>query len=253
VLKASIIKNMPNFAVEAELSLAQGILVLFGPSGSGKTTILNCLAGLQTPTAGQISLGDKVFFSSAHHINIPARLRRIGYVFQDYALFPHMTVKDNAQYGVPACSKSCKGNAGQVESLSEVLDMLRISHLRDRYPAQLSGGEKQRVALARALMMEPDLLLLDEPLSAIDAHTRRALQQELKNIQRNRNIPFVLVTHSQRELDTLADEVVFLKDGKAGKAVGRTAPTVGALAAGRGLSGTFPVGDGRHLWTQSVG
>lgn len=214
MLKAAIFKKLPNFAVEAELAIDQGILVLFGPSGSGKTTILNCFAGLQKPTSGQISLGDRLFFDSARNVNIPARLRRIGYVFQDYALFPHMTVKNNTLYGMPSSAMLAKKNAGNANALAEILAMLRISHLRDRYPAQLSGGEKQRVALARALMMEPDLLLLDEPLSALDADTRCALQQELKKIQRIRNIPFVLVTHSKKELDALADTVVFLNNGK---------------------------------------
>lgn len=214
VLKAAIVKKFPNFAIEAELAFEQGILVLFGPSGCGKTTLLNCLAGLQKPSMGQISLGERVFFSSAKKINVPARLRRIGYVFQDYALFPHMTVKDNALYGIPPGACRCADKSGEGISVCEVLDMLRITHLQQRYPGQLSGGEKQRVALARALMMAPDLLLLDEPLSAIDSGTRQALQQELKKIQRTWNIPFVLVTHSRKEMDALADDVVFLKDGK---------------------------------------
>lgn len=214
MLKAAIVKKFPTFAIEAELAFEQGILVLFGPSGCGKTTLLNCLAGLQKPSEGQISLGERVFFSSAKRINVPARLRRIGYVFQDYALFPHMTVKDNALYGIPSGACRCAEKGAEAISVCEVLDMLRITHLQQRYPGQLSGGEKQRVALARALMMAPDLLLLDEPLSAIDSGTRQALQQELKKIQRTWNIPFVLVTHSRKEMDALADEVVFLKEGK---------------------------------------
>lgn len=214
MLKAAIVKKFPTFAIEAELAFEQGILVLFGPSGCGKTTLLNCLAGLQKPSEGQISLGERVFFSSAKRINVPARLRRIGYVFQDYALFPHMTVKDNALYGIPSGACRWVEKGAEAISVCEVLDMLRITHLQQRYPGQLSGGEKQRVALARALMMAPDLLLLDEPLSAIDSGTRQALQQELKKIQRTWNIPFVLVTHSRKEMDALADEVVFLKEGK---------------------------------------
>lgn len=214
MLNASIRKQLPGFSVDVELRFDNGILVLFGPSGSGKSTILNCLAGLQKPTAGRILLDDRVFFCKQQGINIPVRERRIGYVFQDYALFPHLTVKDNALFGLPAGPHRCKKNLGHRMSVRETLEMMEIMHLQNRYPAQLSGGEKQRVALARALMTEPKLLLLDEPLSAIDSQVRQALQKELKKIQRTWKIPFVLVTHSHKEMEALADEVFFLKEGK---------------------------------------
>ncbi len=140
-------------------------------------------------------------------------------VFQDYALFPHMTVKDNALYGIPS---RCKKDQGYRMSVLEVMEMLKITHLQERYPGQLSGGEKQRVALARALMVEPDLLLLDEPLSALDHTTRRNLQAELKQLQRVWRIPFVLVTHSRKEMHALADEVLFLENGKHSKSLHST-------------------------------
>lgn len=215
MLNASIRKELPNFTVDIGLSFDNGILVLFGPSGSGKSTILNCLAGLQKPSAGRILLNNRVFFCKHQSINVPARQRRIGYVFQDYALFPHLTVKDNVLFGLAPGPDRCKKRLGHRMSVKEILEMLKIMHLQDRYPAQLSGGEKQRVALARALMMEPDLLLLDEPLSATDAQIRRELQIELKKIQRTWEIPFILVTHSHKEMEALADEVIFLKDGQA--------------------------------------
>jgi len=196
-------------------------LVLFGPSGAGKTTVLNCLAGLQKPDSGIISLDDKVFFSSKDSINIPARSRRIGYVFQDYALFPHMTVKDNALYGIPG---RCKKDQGYRMSVLEVMEMLKITHLQDRYPGQLSGGEKQRVALARALMVEPDLLLLDEPLSALDFTSRRNLQAELKQLQRIWRIPFVLVTHSRKEMHALEMKSFSWRTGNIPKAFFDTGP-----------------------------
>ena len=211
MLRAEILKKMPGITIDVQLAFSQGILVLFGPSGAGKTTILNCLAGLQKPDSGRISLDDKVFFSSNDAIDIPARSRRIGYVFQDYALFPHMTVKDNALYGIPC---RCKKDKGYRLSVLDVMDMLKITNLQERYPGQLSGGEKQRVALARALMVEPDLLLLDEPLSALDYSTRKNLQAELKQLQRIWRIPFVLVTHSRKEMHALADEVLFLDRGR---------------------------------------
>ena len=210
MLRAEIYKALPGMTIDVKLAFDQGILVLFGPSGAGKTTILNCLAGLQKPDNGLISLGDHVFFSSKEKIAIPARQRKIGYVFQDCALFPHMTVKDNALYGIPS---RCKKDGGYRMSVIDVMEMLGITHLQNRYPAQLSGGEKQRVALARALMVEPDLLLLDEPLSALDFATRKSLQGELKQLQKIWQIPFVLVTHSRKEMHTLADEILFLDKG----------------------------------------
>jgi molybdate transport system ATP-binding protein len=211
MLRANIIKQLPGITIEVNFDFDRGILVIFGPSGSGKTTILNFIAGLRQPDAGHISLDDKVFYSSADQISLAARSRKIGYVFQDYALFPHLTVKDNIMYGIPSRCK--KGKNYRVGTL-DVLEMLKITHLQDRYPAQLSGGEKQRTALARALMVEPDLLLLDEPLSALDHGNRRALQGELRELQRIWRIPFVLVTHSRKEMHALADEIIFLDKGR---------------------------------------
>ena len=211
MLSANITKRLPGISIEVSFDFDRGILVIFGPSGSGKTTILNCIAGLREPDKGHISLDGRVFYSSADHISTPARSRRIGYVFQDYALFPHLTVKDNIMYGIPSQCK--KGKNYRIGTL-DVLEMLKITHLQNRYPAQLSGGEKQRTALARALMVEPDILLLDEPLSALDHGNRKALQGELRELQRVWRIPFVLVTHSRKEMHALADEIIFLHKGK---------------------------------------
>lgn len=223
MLKAAILKKLPGFTVDVELAFDNGILVLFGPSGSGKTTVLNCLAGLQKPSQGHIALDDQVFFCADQKINVPARGRRIGYVFQDYALFPHMTVKENVLFGMPPGPNRCRKKRGYKMSILEVLEMLKITHLQQRYPAQLSGGEKQRVALARALMVEPSLLLLDEPLSALDFQIRGQLQKELKDLQKIWRIPFVMVTHSREEMKALADEVVFLQNGRRALRVPRPA------------------------------
>jgi molybdate transport system ATP-binding protein len=237
VLRATILKKFPGITVDVEFRFEGGILVLFGPSGSGKSTVLNCLSGLLRPDRGDISLGDRLFFSSVRNINVPVRMRRTGYVFQHYALFPHMTVKDNVLYGVPGRHKMKVKDRYRM-SVLEVLDMLKITRLQDRYPSELSGGEKQRVALARALMVEPELMLLDEPLSAVDHAMRRELRDELKQLQRTWKIPFVLVTHSREEMKFLADEVLFMKSGEraghiyiAGKRLG--ADDQSASGAGR--------------------
>ncbi len=211
MLTASIFKKYPGFTVDVEFSFDNGVLALFGPSGSGKTTVLNSIAGLLKPDSGFISLGEKTFFSSAANVNIAARKRRIGYVFQDYSLFPHMTVRENILYGAPAGPPR---NEGPGLNADGILEMLKIERLQGRYPGRLSGGEKQRVALARALMVEPELLLLDEPLSALDFKTRRELREELRQLQRAWKIPFVLVTHSREEMKVLADDVLFLDRGR---------------------------------------
>ncbi|ODA39268.1 ATP-binding cassette domain-containing protein [Desulfosporosinus sp. BG] len=210
MLNAHFKKELPTFDLEVDISLSNGILALVGPSGAGKTTILQCVAGLQTPSWGEINIHDKAVFSSDHGIDIPIRNRRIGYVFQDYALFPHMTVEKNVMYGKPK-----KGNIpNKALTVTNVLEMLKISHLRNRYPSQISGGEKQRVALARALMTEPELLLLDEPLSALDQDTRGTLQQELLKLQAQWKIPFILVTHDVQEAEMLGNQIIKLDRGK---------------------------------------
>ncbi|MEW6048198.1 MAG: ATP-binding cassette domain-containing protein, partial [Bacillota bacterium] len=146
MLSVRLRKKLPDFTLEVDFEWEDGILVVFGPSGAGKTTLLDCLAGLQRPDEGRVELGGRVLFDSERGINLPAQKRGIGYVFQSYALFPHLTVKDNVMYGIRRCK--CRDNRYRL-SVLEVLEALRITHLQNRYPAQLSGGEQQRVALAR--------------------------------------------------------------------------------------------------------
>lgn len=206
LLTVNIIKELPAFSLQIELSVKNEVLVVLGPSGSGKTTLLQCLSGLQKPRRGEIVLNGRVLFSSTARVNLPPRYRRVGYVFQDYALFPHMTVEQNAAYGM-------KGNRQEGLKLQEVLEMLQIAHLARRYPGQISGGERQRTALARALLADPELLLLDEPLSALDYETRHKVRGELKSLQRHWRIPFILVTHDLEEAAFLGDRVVAWKRG----------------------------------------
>jgi molybdate transport system ATP-binding protein len=210
VFKANFKKTLPCFELDVNISLNQGILVLVGHSGAGKTTILQCIAGLQTPSSGEINIHGKTVFSSVLGTDIPIRNRRVGYVFQDYALFPHMTVENNVLYGKP----KKRSHLSHDLTVSKVLEMLKIGHLRNRFPNQLSGGEKQRVALARALMTEPELMLLDEPLSALDTDTRNILQKELLKLQTLWQIPFILVTHDLQEAEMLGDQILEIDRGK---------------------------------------
>ncbi|HEU5370955.1 MAG TPA: ABC transporter ATP-binding protein [Gaiellaceae bacterium] len=174
---------------------------LVGPSGAGKSTVLRAVAGLVRPTGGRISCGDSVWFDAAAGVNEPPDRRRVGLVFQDYALFPHMTVRENVEYsrGRPA---------------DEYLERFQIARLEHARPGELSGGERQRVALARALARDPEVLLLDEPLSALDAHTRAGVRAELQELLRDLGLPVVLVSHDFDDAAALADRVGVIIDGQ---------------------------------------
>jgi molybdate transport system ATP-binding protein len=185
------------------------ITVLFGPSGSGKTTILRCLAGLDRPDAGVIRFGDETWFDAARQIMLPPQRRDIGYLAQDYALFPHLTVVANIAYGL--------GGLISVERrrrVAEAIERFGLAGMDDRYPRQLSGGQQQRVALARVLVRRPRLLLLDEPLSALDAPTREQLRRDLRRLLAGQGVPTLFVTHDRGEALALADAVVILHEGQ---------------------------------------
>ncbi|MEJ8545429.1 ATP-binding cassette domain-containing protein [Brevibacillus borstelensis] len=198
-------KSLPEFELSARFDTKDEIIVLFGPSGSGKTTILNCIAGLAHPDSGRIQLADCLFFDHAANIKLPVQKRKVGYLFQDYALFPHMTVAQNIRYGM---------HRDDQDQLNDLLQSVGIDHLLQKYPHQLSGGQKQRVALVRALATQPDIMLLDEPLSALDADTRRQCQDELLRIHEKWRIPFLLVTHDRDEAERLGDLILTSKDGR---------------------------------------
>ena len=211
MLTVKLRKKLPDFTLEVELEWEGGLLAVVGPSGAGKTTLLDCLAGLQLPDEGRIVLDGRVWFDSQRRINLPPQKRRIGYVFQDYALFPHLTVRENVAYGLRRYRGGLRRHRPGV---AEVLEALRLTHLQDRYPALLSGGERQRVALARALAAGPELVLLDEPWCALDEETRGAVRAEVVGLQRRWRVPFILVTHDREEAETLGDAILNLDRGR---------------------------------------
>ena len=201
-------KRLPHFTLEVDFEVRDEVLVLFGPSGAGKTMTLRMIAGLERPDAGEIRLDGRVLYAREPRTWVPPRARRCGFVFQDAALFPHLDVARNVLYGV------ANGSAGTRERLAELLGRFRIAHLADRWPLQLSGGEVQRVALARALMADPDVLLLDEPFSSLDAEARREAQDVVLQAHETWRIPFVFVTHDRAEAERMGDRMLFLRDGR---------------------------------------
>lgn len=206
-------KHFPGgVAIEAELVLETqnpSVTVLFGPSGSGKTTILRCLAGLEQPQEGMIRYGDEVWFDARREISLPPQERRIGYLFQEYALFPHLTVRQNLQYGL-----RLGGRNEKEQRVAHLIELFGLQSLDNRYPRQLSGGQKQRVALARSVAPTPRLLLLDEPLSALDNVARGRLRPELRELLMKVGVPALVVTHDRIEAISLGDGLAIVVDGK---------------------------------------
>lgn len=194
-------------------------LVLLGPSGCGKTTIMRALAGLEKPAAGKITVGDRVLFDSHAHIDVATNMRNIGMVFQSYAVWPHKTVFDNVVFPLKMQRVS---KADREQRVLETLEMLGLQQFADRSASMLSGGQMQRVALARSLVMRPDVLLLDEPLSNLDARLRDRLRLELRELQLELNLTCVYVTHDQSEAMALADEIIVMRNGEIAQ---RGAPT----------------------------
>jgi molybdate transport system ATP-binding protein len=194
--------SLPLRSFDLELALrVDRTVALVGPSGAGKTSVLRAVAGLVRPAAGRIALDGDAWFDAAARVFRAPDERRVGLVFQEYALFPHMTVRQNVAY------------AGKART-AELLERFRISHLEKARPAELSGGERQRVALARALARDPGVLLLDEPLSALDAHTKAAVRGELQELLRDLRLPTLLVTHDYEDAASLADEVGVIVEGR---------------------------------------
>ena len=208
-LSVDIEKKLGAFHLRSQFEAPDETMALLGASGCGKSMTLKCIAGIVTPDRGRIVLGGRVLFDSEKKINLPPQQRRVGYLFQQYALFPNMSVEQNILCGIRSGDKAEKRRV-----LAEKIRMFRLEGLEKKHPAQLSGGQQQRVAIARSLVNEPEILLLDEPLGALDLKLRKEMQLELKRLQREMNITFIYVTHDQEEALTMSDTVVVMNGGK---------------------------------------
>jgi molybdate transport system ATP-binding protein len=197
------------FTLEVQLAVAGGFTILFGASGAGKSTLLDCIAGLQTPDEGTIAIGETILFDSQSRVNLPPSRRSVAYLLQSLALFPHMTVEQNVQYGLASLNK-----ADRDARSGDVLESFRISSLVQRRPNEISAGERQRVALARALVTLPRVLLLDEPLTALDAVTKARILDDLRAWNRRHRIPILYVTHDREEVFALGESAIVLEEGR---------------------------------------
>jgi len=204
--------RLRHFSIDVEFRVSAGVTVIFGPSGSGKTTLLQCIAGLLRPDKGVIAIDGELVFESVKKISLTPQQRRIGYVFQDLALFPHMTAAENIAFGIRE-----NGNR-RADLVRDMLERFSIAHVAEHRPGEISGGERQRVALARALVTEPRLLLLDEPFSALDDSLKLEIIFDLKQWLEQHRIPVLFVTHDRSEAGALGQSMVVMKDGKIGAA-----------------------------------
>jgi molybdate transport system ATP-binding protein len=201
--------DSPAFSLHVNEQFPPGFTVLFGPSGAGKSTLLDCVAGLLVPDEGHISLDGEVFFDRVEKVSLPASRRRIAYVFQSLALFPHLSAEENVAYGLSEASASERS-----ERIAGILGAFHIEGMRKRKPRELSGGEKQRVALARSLVTQPRVLLLDEPLTGLDSGLRQSILEDLREWNAAKRIPILYVTHNREEVDAIGERVVALVDGR---------------------------------------
>ena len=197
------------FVLDVDFVAEPGITILFGASGAGKTTLLECLAGLIAPDTGHIAVGDRPLFDSDASLNVAVSRRQVGFVFQDLALFPHLSVERNVQYGL-----SHLGPNERRERTANILESFHIASLGKRRPSEISGGERQRVALARTLVTDPCLLLLDEPLSGLDAQTKSKILDDLRDWNETHQVPILYVTHTREEVFALGERVIVLDEGR---------------------------------------
>ena len=212
-IQKTVVSKGRRFSLQASFSSEEKFVVLFGPSGSGKTMTIRAIAGLNTPESGRIAVGGKVLFDSERRINIPTRERKIGYVLQDYALFPHLTVEKNVGFGLRTRWPLGLSRSDKMR-VEEFLELFEIESLAKSSPRDLSGGQRQRVALARALICNPELLLLDEPFSALDPLLRGKLRDGLVKIQNQFQIPVIMITHDPEDIDVFAETLVIYDIGQ---------------------------------------
>ena len=207
-LSVKLHKKVNGFSLDVEWEIGNELAVIFGPSGSGKSMTLQLLSGLLQPDSGSIRFDGNIFFDSTQRISLPPQQRNIGYVFQDLALFPHMTAEQNILYGAAGISPQ-----DRERRLRDIMNLFHLEGLEHKLPGEISGGQKQRVAFARALIRQPDLLLLDEPFSALDHHLRIEMRDFLRDVRSIYHIPVVLVTHDIFEAYSLADNVIVYSNG----------------------------------------
>lgn len=212
-IEKTLVSRGRSFVLKAAFSSREGFVVLFGPSGAGKTLTLHAIAGLLSPDSGRIVLRNQVLFDSENGIDVEPQHRSIGYVFQDYALFPHLTVFENVAFGLRKNWPKPLPEPGRTR-VGEFLDSFEISHLAQSFPFDLSGGQRQRVALARALIRNPDILLLDEPFSALDTLLRTKLRGELHKLLSCFDVPVVMITHDPEDIRAFAETLVTYDMGR---------------------------------------
>lgn len=208
MIKMDIVKSLNNFDLKCKLNLGNEVVALQGSSGSGKTTILDCIAGIKNPNKGIIKIDNKTVFSSSKNINLPIKDRHIGYLFQNYALFPNMTVEENIGVGLKISKDEKKKN------IAEMIEAFHLQGLEKKYPRQLSGGQQQRVALARCIIYKPDVLMLDEPFSALDTYLKEKLQTEVLDLLKLYKGEVLMVTHSRDEAYRFCENIVVIEKGK---------------------------------------
>jgi molybdate transport system ATP-binding protein len=201
------------FRLDTVFATDRDRIVIFGASGSGKSVTLQCIAGLMTPDEGIIQVGERVLFDSAAGINLPPQERGVGFLFQDYALFPHLTVEDNVGFGLKRGAYA-RLDASARDKVHRLLEAFELRGLARSYPRQLSGGQRQRTAVARALIREPGVLLLDEPLSALDPLLRDRVRQELLAVQDRFRVPMIIISHDPADVEVLAQSVLVFSQGR---------------------------------------
>jgi molybdate transport system ATP-binding protein len=241
MLQVNIKKELRDFSLQTSFQMGKGVLGILGPSGCGKSMTMKCIAGLETANEGTIQLNERILFDSESKIKLPPRKRKIGYVFQNYALFPHLTVSENIAYGIKAMPKALR-----VKSVDEMVAKMQLKGLEGAYPSKLSGGQQQRVALARTLITQPDVVMLDEPFSALDTHIKHLLEKELiEMIRNNYDGTVLLVTHNIEEAYRMCDKIMIMDQGSILQVGSKKEviqnPIVSAAARITGCKNIFPV------------